>query len=218
MSESDCERRHLGAGRALPVGNREQPAVEDRVGLAALDRKMDMAREPLPGLVHEAAALVEEAVAGAVHHDPVWIEQDHRRGARAARVDRLDVHAVPLAGGIRAERLRHGDTVAGVEARPRRQQRDVLPARPEVLAHHAAVALEPAAGEHHRIGGNHLAAAHPYAADRTAFVQPSPSHKSASAAHAWRKATPASWAARVSSRKIDAPPPTGWMRGGPLAR
>ena len=42
------ERRHLGAGRALPIGDREHPAVEDRVCLAAIDREMDVAREPSP--------------------------------------------------------------------------------------------------------------------------------------------------------------------------
>ena len=106
----------------------------------------------------------------AVHHDAVGIEQDDRRGARAARVDRLDVHAVPLAGGVRAERPRHRDAVAGVEARARRQQRDALPARAEMLAHHVAVALEAAAGEHHGVGGDDLAAAHPHAADRAALA------------------------------------------------
>jgi len=38
------------------------------------------------------------------------------------------------------------------------------------------------------------------------------------AAQEWRKVTPASRAARLSSRWMVSPPPTGWMRGGPLAR
>ena len=120
--------------------------------------------------MHEAAALVEEAAAAPVHHDAVGIEQDDRRGARAARVDRLDVHAVPLAGGVRAERARHRDAVAGVEASAWRQERDALPARAEMLAHHVAVALETAAGEHHRIGGNQLAAGSAHAADRATLA------------------------------------------------
>jgi len=38
------------------------------------------------------------------------------------------------------------------------------------------------------------------------------------AAQEWRNTTPASRAARLSSRWMVSPPPTGWMRGGPLAR
>ena len=41
---------------------------------------------------------------------------------------------------------------------------------------------------------------------------------SASAAQPKRNTTPASRAARVSSRWMVSPPPTGWMRGGPFAR
>jgi hypothetical protein len=130
---------------------------------------MNMAREPFPGLVHQARALVAETVTVAVHHDPIGVEQDDRRGALAARVHRLDVHAVPLAGDVGAERPRHGDTVTGVETRARRKQRDAVPARTKMLPHHVAVALETAAGKHHRIGGKNLAAAHAHAANAILF-------------------------------------------------
>ena len=58
-------RRAAGRGWRRPRG----PAVE-----------MQRARKRLPGLVHQAAALVEEAAAGFVHHDAVGIDQHHRRG------------------------------------------------------------------------------------------------------------------------------------------
>ena len=78
---------------------------------------MDGACEPFPGFVHQAAALVEEAAADFVDHDAVGIDQHHRRGILAARIDRLAMHAVPVAGNVGAEPYRHGDAVAGVEAR-----------------------------------------------------------------------------------------------------
>ncbi len=53
------------------------------------------------------------------------------------------------------------DAVAGVEARAGRNQPHRVRARPEMLAHHLAVALETATGEDHGVGGQRL--------DRTAL-------------------------------------------------
>ena len=71
------ERRHLGAGGALPVGDRADAGVEDREGHAARHLEMQAPRERLPGLVDEARALVEEAA-------PVAVRPRCRRD-RAAR-------------------------------------------------------------------------------------------------------------------------------------
>ena len=60
-------------------------------------REMDVAGENLPCLVHEAAAFVEETAPVLVDDDPVRIHQHDRRGMLAARIDRLDMHAVPVA-------------------------------------------------------------------------------------------------------------------------
>ncbi len=131
---------------------------------------MDMAREPLPGLVHEAAALVEEAATVAVHHDPVRIEQHDRRRAGAARIDRLDVHAAPLAGSGGAERPRHGDAVAGVEARARRQQRNALAAGAEVLrASSSRLPWNPPQASTTASAASTSPPLHAHAADRIAF-------------------------------------------------
>ena len=145
-------------------------AVEDREGGAARHLEMQAPRERLPGLVHEARALVEEAAPVAVHHDAVGIEQHHRRLVVRARIDRLDVHAVRLAGEIRAERLRHADAVAGVEMRARREQRHAAAVRAEMLAHHRGVGLEAAAGEDRGVGRKRLAGGEPHARDRAVVV------------------------------------------------
>ena len=117
---------------------------------------MQAPRERLPGLVDKARAFVEEAAPITVHHDAIGVEQHDRRLVLRARIDRLDVHAVRLAGQVGAERLRHADAVAGVEMRARREQRDRVAAVAEVLAHHRSIGLEAAAGEHHSIGGQRL--------------------------------------------------------------
>ena len=146
-----AQRRHLGTDRALPVGDFEQAAVEDRVGDRSRRLEVEFARKPFPGLVHQAAALVEEAAAVAVDHDAIGIDQDHRCGIARARIDRLGMHAVPVAGAAAPIAKRHADAVAGVEARARRDQPHRLGARAEMLAHHRGVALEAAAGENDRV-------------------------------------------------------------------
>ncbi len=119
-----------------------------------------VAREPLPGFVHEAAALVEEAAAVFVDHDAVGIDQHHRRGILAARIDRLGMHAVPVA---RTCRRRAAVAIAMpspvLKRVPGEISRIVSRARPEMLAHHLAVALETATGEHDGVGGQRLARA-----------------------------------------------------------
>ena len=93
-----AQRRNLGTDGALPVGDLQEAAVEDRVGDRARCLEVQFARKPFPGLVHQAAALVEEAAAVAVDHDAIGIDQDHRGGIFRARIDRLGVHPVPVAG------------------------------------------------------------------------------------------------------------------------
>ena len=144
--------RHLRPDRALETLDVEQPAVKDRIRHALRPGKMDVASQRLPGLVHQATSLVKEAVAVLIDHDAVGIDQHDRRGILAARIDRLDMHAVPIAGNGGALLGRHAEAVAGVEARSRRDQLDALAAGPEMRAHHRRIALKSAAGENDGIG------------------------------------------------------------------
>ena len=83
---------------------------------------MNVARKDFPGLVYQAAAFVEEAAPILIDHDPVGIHQHDGRGALAAQVDRLDMHAVPVAGSAGTLVQGDADAIAGVETRARRNQ------------------------------------------------------------------------------------------------
>ncbi len=131
-----------------------KPAVENRKGRSARRLELDFSGERLPGLVDEAGAFVEKPPAVAIDDDAVGVDQHHGRGIFAARIDRLGVHAVPVAGGERALRDADADAVARVEMRARRDQRHRFAARPEMGAHHLAVGRKAAAGENDRIGGD----------------------------------------------------------------
>ena len=133
-----AHRRHLGADRALIVGDLQQAAIQDRVGDRAGRLELDVARERFPGLVHEARAFVEEAAAIAIDHDAIGIDEHDRRGVLRTRIDRLGMHAVPVAGAVGAERERHADALAGVVARAGRDQPHRVGAGAEMLAHHVA--------------------------------------------------------------------------------
>src|SRR5215467_13731085 len=53
--------RHLGTDRTLVVRNFQEATVENCVSNRVRGLEMYVAGEPFPGLVHEAAAFVEEA-------------------------------------------------------------------------------------------------------------------------------------------------------------
>ena len=136
-------RRHLGTDGALIIGDVEQSAVEDRVGNRARRLEMDVAREPLPGFVHEAAAFVEEAAAVLVDHDAVGIDQHDRRGILAARIDRLAVHAVPIARFVGAEPQRHSMPSPVLKRVPGEISRIVSPPSPKCLRIISALPWKP---------------------------------------------------------------------------
>ncbi len=115
-------------------------------------REMDVAGESLPGLVHEPATFIQKTAPILVDDNSVGIDQNHRRGLPAARVDRLDVHAVPIAGDGCTEINGHDNTIAGIEARTWRDQSDGLGGRPETGPHHREIALKSAAGENNGVG------------------------------------------------------------------
>src|SRR6185437_12929941 len=144
--------RHVGSDGALESIYLEQAAVEDRVGDAVRPREMDVARKTFPGLVDETRAFVEETTPVLVDDNAVGVDQHDRSGMPAARIDRLDMHAVPVAGGRRALVHRHADAVTGIEARSRRDQFQGLGGGPEMLSHHRDVALKTAGSEDHGIG------------------------------------------------------------------
>src|SRR6516164_896120 len=112
-------RRNVGPDRALDTCNVEYAAVEDRIGDPVRSREVDVAGEGFPGLVHESAALIEKTMSVLIDDDPAGIDEHHRRRVRAARIDRLNMHAGPVARHKRAQFLRHVDTVASIEARSR---------------------------------------------------------------------------------------------------
>ena len=141
-------RRQFRANGALIVGNFEQPAVEDRIGHRARRLEMDGAREPLPGFVHEATALVEETAAVFIDHDAVGIDQHHRRGIPGARIDRLGMHAVPITRTIGAEPLGHSNAVAGIKSRTGRYQPHRRGAFAKMRAHHVDIALKTTTSKH----------------------------------------------------------------------
>ena len=115
-------------------------------------REMDVAGESLPGLVHETATFIKKTAPILVDDNSVWIYQNDRRGLPTARVDRLDVHAIPIAGDGRTEINGHDNTIAGIEARSRRDQSDGLGGRPKMGPHHREIALKSAAGENNGVG------------------------------------------------------------------
>ena len=141
--------RHLRADRALVAVDVVELRVQDRIGDAPGRREVDGARQCLPRLVHQAAALVEEALARGIDDDAVGIDQDHRRGIPAARIDGLGMHAAPIAGRLRAGRERHADAVAGVEARSGRNRREAVRTRSQMLRQHLAVAGKAAGRQYH---------------------------------------------------------------------
>ncbi len=130
---------------------------------------MDIPGEDLPGLMHETTAFVEEPAAFLIDDDPIRIHQHHRRGIPGSRIDRFDMHAVPVARNARA--LIHGDAdaVTGVESRAGRNESQGLGAQPKLRAHHRSVALESTRSENDGIGVEHccdpVAALNLYAAD-----------------------------------------------------
>jgi hypothetical protein len=144
--------RHVRADGALVAGNVEQPAVEDRVGNAVRSREMNVTGKRFPGLVDEPGAFVEEPLSILVDHDAVGIDQHHGRGVTAARVDRFDVHAVPIARNVRASICRHANPVAGIIAGAGGDQLECFRARAKMLQHHRAAALETTGGEDYRVG------------------------------------------------------------------
>ena len=72
-------RRNFRTDRAPETFDIEQTTVEDRIGDTSRPREMDIAGESFPGFVHEPASFIHETAAGAVDHDPVGIDQHHRR-------------------------------------------------------------------------------------------------------------------------------------------
>ena len=112
---------------------------------------MDIPGKSFPGFVHEAAAFVQEAATILIDHDPIGVDQHDRRGALAARIDRFDVHAVPVAGDARALIRRDADAVAGVETCSRRDELDGFGGGAEMRAHHFGIALKSARGENHGV-------------------------------------------------------------------
>ncbi len=64
-------RRHLRAYCASKVGDVVEPAVEDRVNLAAGRVEMNVPRKALPGFVDEAPAFIEKTPAIAVDDDAI---------------------------------------------------------------------------------------------------------------------------------------------------
>jgi hypothetical protein len=101
--------------------------------------------------VHHTAAFVEEATPLPIDDDPVRIHQHDRRGILAAGIDRLDMHAVPVAGSAGALLDGDADAVPGVETRARRNQFEGFRLRSEMRAHHRGVALKSAARENHGV-------------------------------------------------------------------
>ncbi len=108
---------------------------------------MNIPGERFPCLVDKAATFVKEAAAVLIDNDPVRVHQHDRRGMMAARVDRLNVHAVPIARNTRALLRRHAYAVTGIETRSGRDEPEGLGARPELRTHHRRIALESTAGE-----------------------------------------------------------------------
>src|SRR3974390_196327 len=105
---------------------------------------MDVTRQPFPCLVHQPPALVEDATAGFVDHDAVWIDQHNRGGILAARVDWFAMHAVPIARLVGTELERHSDAVTSIETRTGRNQRHGFAAVAEIRTNHRGIALEAA--------------------------------------------------------------------------
>ena len=103
---------------------------------------MDVTGKRFPSLVHETCTFIEEALSALIDDDPVRIDQHHRRGSATAGIDRLDMHAIPVTGHFRAGIPADADSIAGVEARSRRDQPDGFRARAELLAHHRRIALK----------------------------------------------------------------------------
>ena len=89
--------RHLRPDGALEAGNFQQHAVENRENLASRRLEMNPARDMLPGLVHEASAFVEEPPAIPIDNDAIGVDEHDGRRIFGARIDRLDMHAVPVA-------------------------------------------------------------------------------------------------------------------------
>src|ERR1700721_2301029 len=89
--------RRLRADCAFKAGNIEQAGIEDRKSNALRPSEVDVPGEDSPGLVHEATPFVEKTMPVLIDDDAVGVHQHDRRGMSAARVDRLDVHAVPVA-------------------------------------------------------------------------------------------------------------------------
>lgn len=109
-------RRHFGPDRALIAIDIEQTAVKDRICDASGPCEMDVAGESLPRLVYEATAFIGKAATILIHHDAVRVHQHDGGGALTARIDRFDVHAVPVAGDICTAIHRDADAVASVES------------------------------------------------------------------------------------------------------
>src|SRR3981081_4175392 len=123
------------------------------------------------GVISEIGAFVDEALAGGVDHDGerigVLLELvADRKIAELGRVhlpaDRMA--ARPVAARAGADRERHADAVAAVEAAA--AHLGEVPAGAQIARAPFRIGLEAAAGEHHRLAAqlaHLLVAAHPYA-------------------------------------------------------
>ena len=115
------------------------------------------------GVVAEVGALVDEALAVGVDHDAerVGVLLEIVADLEVAELGRVHVPADgvparPVAVRLGADRQRHVDAGAGVEARA--AHLGEVPGRTEIARAHLGVALEAAAGQHHGLGADfHLA-------------------------------------------------------------
>jgi hypothetical protein len=112
---------------------------------------MDVAGEPFPGFMHQGATLIEETATVPIDDDSIRVNQNNRRGALAASIDRFGVHSVPVAGACSPKFDRHTNAVATVEKGSWRNQLHPFCPGAEMLAHHLTIGLETAASENDRV-------------------------------------------------------------------
>ena len=108
---------------------------------------MNVAGEPFPGLMHKAAAFIEESATILIDDHSIRVDKNDRRGALAPGIDWLRVHAAPVAGARSTDFKRHTNAVAGVETCSRRNQPHRFCLWPEMLTHHLAIGLKTTSGE-----------------------------------------------------------------------
>src|SRR3974377_1039301 len=90
---------------------------------------------------------------------PPSATQQRRCGILAAWIDRLAMHAAPVARLVGADLRGHSDAVTGVEVCAGRDQPHGLAAVSQMCAHPRSIALEASAGGHQRVSRQGLAGA-----------------------------------------------------------